>query len=316
MRCSPLTTLTIGLARPGESCELPSCKRRPRPDGEPELDGRTGRRQRAHPARPGGGGPGWPGQQGTRGAARCRARGRYAQGVKQLKEQDWIGAEATFRALLDRRASYRDVRELFALARRQGSPEEKHEHPPKPPANKPEPASSELPREDVGATSNPKTSVAAGPPRLVIHQVEDVQGEVGRFAKPTVQRREKFDPPVVRVISIAVAAVLLIIIVAGVFGRDGAGSTEAGSIVTPTIIERRTPSPSATAPPAHAPSLPAVWSSMTPAQKRLFAQTRFTDCKPLSVTDSALKTELVGAIRCDPTRRVFSTSCSTRLKAQ
>ena len=46
----------------------------------------------------------------------------YAQGVKQLKEQDWTGAEATFRALLDRRASYRDVRALFALARRQGGP--------------------------------------------------------------------------------------------------------------------------------------------------------------------------------------------------
>jgi regulation of enolase protein 1 (concanavalin A-like superfamily) len=53
--------------------------------------------------------------------------GLYTDGVKQLDEHDWTGAEATFRGLLDRRAGYRDVDELVALAQRRGRPtEEKH----------------------------------------------------------------------------------------------------------------------------------------------------------------------------------------------
>jgi tetratricopeptide (TPR) repeat protein len=117
----------------------------------------------------------------------------YAKGVKQLDEHDWSGAEATFRALLERRASYRDAEGLLALARRQGRPEEKHEPSPKPPANKPVPAVSALPREEVGrqATPNPKASVGAGPPPLVIHQVEDLGGKAGRLATPAVQRRQE-----------------------------------------------------------------------------------------------------------------------------
>jgi tetratricopeptide (TPR) repeat protein len=47
---------------------------------------------------------------------------RYAQGVKQLDQQDWSGAEETFGALLARRADYRDAAELLALSQRQGRP--------------------------------------------------------------------------------------------------------------------------------------------------------------------------------------------------
>ena len=46
----------------------------------------------------------------------------YAQGVKQLDEHDWAGAETTFRALLDRHAGYRDAQELVTLAQRHGRP--------------------------------------------------------------------------------------------------------------------------------------------------------------------------------------------------
>ena len=115
----------------------------------------------------------------------------YAGGVKQLNERDWAGAEATFRALLDRRASYRDAEGLLALARRQGRPEEKHDHPPKPPARKPKPPDPALVRDEVGrqATSNRTASAGPGPPPLVIHQIEDSHGEVGRLATPAAQRR-------------------------------------------------------------------------------------------------------------------------------
>jgi tetratricopeptide (TPR) repeat protein len=54
----------------------------------------------------------------------------YSQGVKQLDEQNWIGAEATFGALLDRRAGYRDAHELRALAQRKGRPRERGQPPP------------------------------------------------------------------------------------------------------------------------------------------------------------------------------------------
>jgi tetratricopeptide (TPR) repeat protein len=54
----------------------------------------------------------------------------YSQGVKQLDGRNWTGAKATFGALLDRRAGYRDARELLALARRQGKSKEKDQPPP------------------------------------------------------------------------------------------------------------------------------------------------------------------------------------------
>jgi tetratricopeptide (TPR) repeat protein len=54
----------------------------------------------------------------------------YSQGVKQLDEHDWTGAQATFGALLDRQADYRDARELLAFAQREGRPREKGQPPP------------------------------------------------------------------------------------------------------------------------------------------------------------------------------------------
>jgi hypothetical protein len=93
-------------------------------------------------------------------ASRARAelleaelRASYAKGVQQLNEPDWAGAEATFRALLDRQPSYRDAEGLLALARRQGRPEEKHQ--PKSPASKPEPTDSALLQEEVGRQAAP-----------------------------------------------------------------------------------------------------------------------------------------------------------------
>jgi tetratricopeptide (TPR) repeat protein len=84
----------------------------------------------------------------------------YARGVRQLDQRDWTEAEGTFRALLDRRAGYRDAEGLLALARRKGKPEEQPEPPPKPLARKPvAKESASLPR-DVAqpATPNPEAS--------------------------------------------------------------------------------------------------------------------------------------------------------------
>jgi outer membrane protein assembly factor BamD (BamD/ComL family) len=123
-----------------------------------------------------------------------------------------------------------------------------------------------------------------------------VRGEMGRLLGPTAQRRDKFNRPAVPAIGIFAALLIIIVAgIAGIYGRGGAGSPEAGSIVTPTIIEPQTPSASAT------PSNRTVWSGMTQAQKKLFIQTPFAkDCEPLSVADSVLRPGLVAAIQCRP----------------
>jgi hypothetical protein len=219
----------------------------------------------------------------------------YAKGVKQLSDHDWTGAEATFRALLDRRASYRGAEGLFALARHQGRPEEKHEPPPKPPVNKPESPGSTLAREEVErqAPPNQKTSVSAEP--RLINKVAPIGGEIGRLAKPTFQHHEKSISPVAPIIGIVVAIVLILIIVAGI--RGGGGGTPGGSIATPSIVfASTTPTPTTTPSGSTKPQ----W---TGAQMQLLDSHvvwRDEACEPLDVNDTALKPKLVAAVRCYP----------------
>jgi hypothetical protein len=77
---------------------------------------------------------------------------------KQLDEHDWTAAEATFRALLDRRGGYRGTKALLALARRRGRPEGKHQPSVEPAATEPASADSAIVRAKLGrlATSNPR----------------------------------------------------------------------------------------------------------------------------------------------------------------
>jgi tetratricopeptide (TPR) repeat protein len=218
----------------------------------------------------------------------------YAKGVEQLDEHDWAGAEATFGALLDRQVRYRDAEGLLELARCKGKPEEELEPPAQPPASKPVATDSAILRGEAYlisgrlATPNGNATGGAGPPRLVIHEVEDSHGEVGRLAKPTVQRRDKFDSPLVPVIGIVVAILLILIIMAAVNSTGGnkPNSTTERSAVTPNT----TPAPS-------------TKSSLTIKQRQLLLEVPesfASTCKPLNITDSRLQPKLVAAIRCDP----------------
>ena len=166
----------------------------------------------------------------------------YAQGVKQLDEHDWAGAETTFRALLDRHAGYRDAQELVTLAQRHGRPKEEHRPPPVKPATSPAAAagSSPNPPRERGLSRGPsplkpESSAGAEPPRIKIYNVEAMAGEVGPVATDVkyVEGSGSFQRALI-VVGFAVAAMLLIIIVAGVnnMGRDKSGS--GGSVVPPT----------------------------------------------------------------------------------
>jgi oligopeptide transport system substrate-binding protein len=88
----------------------------------------------------------------------------YAQGIQQLEDNDWTGAESTLRALLDRQANYRDAEALLGLAQRRGRPPKKPPPPPEPPATKPadapgspsSPAGPSILSGDVDGPSTPK----------------------------------------------------------------------------------------------------------------------------------------------------------------
>jgi hypothetical protein len=112
----------------------------------------------------------------------------YAEGIQRLDEGNWAAAEAIFRALLDRQASYRDVQALLALAERKGRPEEKREPPPEPAATKPVTTDSAIPEAEDDARRQKEAEDHAR--RLGEEQARRIEEEAARRLRKEQRRRD------------------------------------------------------------------------------------------------------------------------------